>query len=62
MTVGMWLVSNRKSMGKMKWKNRHGGHLVFLIEPKINRNEGIDARKVLSKCGEDPGRIVLVML
>ena len=62
MTVGMWLVSNRKSMGKNGIKNRPGGHLVFLNEPKINRNEGIDARKDLSKCGEDPGRIVLVML
>ena len=40
----------------------YGRHLVFQNEPKINRNEGIDARKVLSKCGEDPGRVVLVML
>ena len=59
MTVGMWLVSNRMSMGKIEKKNRHGGHLVFLNEPKINRNEGIDVRKVLTKCSEDPGRIVL---
>ena len=49
-------------MGKIEYKNRHGGHLVFLNEPKIHRNEGIDVRKVLTKCGEDPGRIVLVML
>ena len=47
---------------KIEYKNRHGGHLVFLNEPKINRNKGNDVRKVLTKCGEDLGRIVLVML
>ena len=57
----MWLVCSRKAMGKMKQKNRHGGHLVYPNEPKSNRNEGIDVRKVLTKC-EDPGRIVLVKL
>ena len=46
----------------MEYKNRHGSHLVFLNEPKINRNEGIDVGKVVNKCGEDPSRIVLVML
>ena len=49
-------------MGKMKYKNRHGCHFVFTNEPKSNRNEGIDVRKVLAKCAEHPGRIVLAML
>ena len=42
------------------WNEIH--YLVFPNEPKSNRNEGIDVRKVLCKCGEDPGRIVLVMV
>ena len=51
--LGCWDVAilQKKVNGKMKKKNWHGGQY-----------EGIDVRKVLTKCGEDPGIIVLVML
>ena len=46
----------------MKYKNSNGGHLVFPNEPTSYKDERIDIRKVLTKCGEDPGRITVAML
>ena len=36
--------------------------MLFPNEAKSNINKGMDVRKVLAKCGENPGRIVLAML